>query len=606
MVAAYLFAPVAQVQVQEQEDPFNQVYGAMLKGGKVMQVTSERLPGNAFSTQAIRQKDVDDSVPERPAEKIHPLIKAWLEEGADAKVEEVIVSLRDDLKIPRFPQPLLTESRTSAANQRALALASDMVGAIMRQRAGGYEAFVRSMSRFSDFKLRQTFWLINGVSAQMSRGAIRELAKREDVLYIEPAYGNEKPPKDANPNNDVADGRARMVSDPYFSFNSPWIGLLDTGLRFSHVLYNSPSNIAFRFDCVNGGGNCVLSGAGYNPNDDCWNHGTSTASIISGNGNLGDAYRGVTGIQLDSFKVYPNGCGGLSQAAVLQGFQTAVSVLDRVIVAEMQGGGSDTSAISLAADNAFDAGSVIIAANGNNGPAFNTVNTPANAHKVIGVGVVDVQTGVGADNPALNYQSRGSAPDGRYKPDILAPTNAEAASSASDTALQVFTGTSGATPFAAGAAALLRSWLISAFAIPVNDPGQVYAHLILSGQQTWPFNNVSGAGVLRLPTDGWVWVGKTSVAPGGTVNIPLNITAGSQFLDGALWWPETPAGGHNDVDLSLIDPSGVTRASSISGVSVFERARAAGPLTGGVWTLRITGFSGVGSQTVYWSAHERF
>ena len=76
----------------------------------------------------------------------------------------------------------------------------------------------------------------------------------------------------------------------------------------------------------------------------------------------------------------------------MRGFQTAVAVLDRVIVAEMQGNGDDLSAISAAADNAFDAGAVVIAANGNNGPGANTVNTPANAHQVIGVGNFDVQT----------------------------------------------------------------------------------------------------------------------------------------------------------------------------------------------------------------------
>ncbi len=52
----------------------------------------------------------------------------------------------------------------------------------------------------------------------------------------------------------------------------------------------------------------------------------------------------------------------------MRGFQAAVAVLDRVIVAEMQGSGDDLSAISLAADDAFDAGAVVIAANGNNGP----------------------------------------------------------------------------------------------------------------------------------------------------------------------------------------------------------------------------------------------
>ena len=115
-------------------------------------------------------------------------------------------------------------------------------------------------------------------------------------------------------------------------------------------------------------------------------------------------------------------------------------------MAEMQGGGSDTSAISTAADSAFDAGAVVIAANGNNGPNSSTVNTPANAHKVIGVGNFDVQT-----LSQIQSQSRGPAPDNRFKPDIQAPTNTETASNSSDSALRVFGGTSGATPYAAGA-----------------------------------------------------------------------------------------------------------------------------------------------------------
>jgi hypothetical protein len=307
----------------------------------------------------------------------------------------------------------------------------------------------------------------------------------------------------------------------------------------------------------------------------------------------------VTAITLDSFKVYPNSCGGLNTTAVLKAFEKAVAVLDRVIVAEMQGSGSHTSAISLAADAAFDAGAVVIAANGNNGPGASTVNTPANAHKAIGVGAVDVETGA-----QQGYQSRGPTSDGRYKPDIQTPTNAETASNASNTALQTFGGTSGATPFAAGAAALLRNWLRGAsFSI---DPGQVYAHMILSGQDPYPFNNQVGAGELSLPLHGYQWWGKTTITNGAVVDIPLGISGSyPNTFDGALWWPETATQSHNDVDLQLIDPYGVVRASSISIPSVFERARVAGYVVPGTWKLRIRGYSVSGSQTVYWAAHIR-
>lgn len=219
------------------------------------------------------------------------------------------------------------------------------------------------------------------------------------------------------------------------------------------------------------------------------------------------------------------------------------------------------------------------------------------AHKAIGVGAVDVQT------LATVSQINGPAADGRTKPDIQAPTNTETASNASNTALRVFTGTSGATPYASGAGALLRNWLRgSNFDI---DPGQVYAQMILSGQTPF-FNNTNGAGLLNLPTGGSAFFGKTSVGNGGTINIPLNIGAGHNRFDCAIWWPETAAQSHNDVDVSLIDPFGVTRASSLSISSVFERARFSGAVASGTWTLRIRGFSvPAGPQTVYFTAHVR-
>ena len=76
-------------------------------------------------------------------------------------------------------------------------------------------------------------------------------------------------------------------------------------MRRTHVLFNSPSHIDFMRDCVNGGADCN-TGTALNPNDDCWNHGTSSAAIIMANSRQGNAFRGVTGITLDSWKVYPS------------------------------------------------------------------------------------------------------------------------------------------------------------------------------------------------------------------------------------------------------------------------------------------------------------
>jgi serine protease AprX len=115
-----------------------------------------------------------------------------------------------------------------------------------------------------------------------------------------------------------------------------------------------------------------------------------------------------------------------------------------------------------------------------------------------------------------------------------------------------------------------------------------------------------------MPTDGWAWWGKVLVVDIGpleirTIDIHLDLNGDRlNTLDAALWWPETSAQQHNDIDLSLIDPGGTVRASSISVPSVFERARVRGRIANGRWTLRIRGFqvpSGV--QFVYWAAHVR-
>lgn len=603
---ALLFNSTPNAQVQDKtwqaEDPFNRINIAQIKKARIVKSSVKEISQEAFSTKPFeRKKDEEKSETHRP-EKIHPILSERIRKARGGDSESVLINFRDDFRIPRFPEPNLQERRESAANRKVMDRANELIEEIKARRAGAYKERARELEKYNA-EIMETFWLINAALVKMPLGRVRALAERQDVMYVEPQNAGEKPPQDANPNNDVEDGRGRIVSDPYFNLGltSGWIGLLDTGVRFTHTQFNGPSHIAFRRDCVLGGANCN-TGAGLDPTDDCWNHGTSTAAIITANANQGAAWRGVTAITLDSFKVYPNGCGGLDAAAAVRGFQAAVAVLDRVIVAEMQGGGSDTSSISTAADNAFDAGAVIVAANGNNGPGASTVNTPANAHKVIGVGDFDVQT-----LAQINSQSRGPAPDNRFKPDIQAPTQSETASNTSDTAFKSsFGGTSGATPYASGAAALLRNWLRGGSG--VIDPGQVYAQMILSGQQPFSFNNTTGAGPLRLPTDGFGWWGKVSIGNGVTCDIPINMSGGSpNTFDGALWWPETAAQAHNDIDLSLIDPSGTTRASSVSINSVFERARVSGSLPAGRWILRIRGFNvPAGPQTVYWTAVQMF
>src|SRR5215218_2953610 len=599
---------------REQEQPFNQIVTAHLDGGQIVDSSMEELPRDAFSEEPLEvEKEVEEEEEERLPEKIHPVLRTLLDERSNGR-EQLLINLRDDMTIPRFPEPAMDEARESEVNRASAERAEALIREIADRRAENHERLSRELSESYECEVLETYWLVNAMLVEMPLAAVSDLAEREDVLSVEPRYTGEEPPQNPNANDDVDDGRARMVSDPYFNFIGGFIGLLDTGVRFTHTQFNNPSNIDFRRDCVNGGADCN-TGPNLNPNDDCWNHGTSSAGIITGNANQGNAFRGVTRITLDSWKVYPtafdasgNCVGRLELAPVLRAFQNAVRVGDRVIVAQIQGLEDDRSFISQAANNAFDAGAVIIAANGNRGPTIGTVSSPANAHKAIGVGSFDVQT-----LAQESTQSRGPTRDGRIKPDIQAPTNTETASNASDTALRIFgPGTSGATPYAGGAAALARNFLLSVQQ-PI-DPGQVYAYLILAGQQVYPFNNTTGAGPLYLPRlddVNVVFFGKSLLRTRDRDDIPLNIGAGFNLLDAAIWWPETiqlpgqASEEHIDFDLFLLDPNGATVARSRDNESVFQRARATGaPLAAGRWTLRIAApYFRVGvEKPVYWAA----
>lgn len=578
---------------REDEDISSVVFSARLRKGKTTTLTPHPFR-RGWVTRA--EPEIKRVVEQKPTsvekrDKIHPVLKELIKTKSSQELHEIMIVFQEDIQIPRFPEPDDRQPRDSEINQKLLRRADNLVKEIVAKRQDSYRK-LNSKLKEVKVKVLENFWIINASLVEMALGNVQRLVDYPEVVSLELRKTGQKPPQRM-----ISDGRVAINSDPYFNLGqtSGWIGLLDTGLRFTHTLYNNPSHIAFRIDSVN-------TGANADPTDDCWNHGTSTGAIITGNNNLTNNHRGITAITLDSLKVYPARCGGLDSAAVVRGFQKAVSILDRVIVAEMQDGGDDLSSISQAADAAFNAGAVVIAANGNNGPNAGTVNAPANAHRVIGVGAFDVVSG-----NLEKYQSRGPTRDSRFKPDIQAPTNTESASNASDTAVQSFGGTSGATPYGAGAAALLRNWLRGNSGS--IDPGQVYAQMILSGQTPYPFDNNSGAGHLHLPTDGWAWWGKVNVNNNDRIDIPISIGSNISRLDAALWWPEfaikilwITLDPHNDIDLHLIDPAGRTRASSISVNSVFERAQVTEGIAQGTWTLRIRGYKvSSGPQTVYWS-----
>ncbi|HET6315684.1 MAG TPA: S8 family serine peptidase [Chloroflexota bacterium] len=589
------------VVLPDQDDPSNIIYSVDIdKDGSLGKLGKTSIPDRGFYTTPPDRTIKKDFVQQpKDLPKLQPELEQLLASGDPSDSVSLLIGLREDTTIPRFPDLPYGESRESSIAEDLGAQQERLAADLLSRRRKSQAALLARVQDGAKLQLKEQFWLINGFVAELPLAQVKNLLQFDEVEYVQLQAAGEKPPADANPNNDVADGRSRIVSDPYFNLSNMaggFVGLLDTGVRTSHTTFaaSGGDHIDFLRDCVNGGSTCNNTSApGFNTDDNCWNHGTSTASIFTGNANQGSDFRGVTAITLDSWKVY--NCVGLDSVATVRGFQAGLLAFDRVFIGELQASESESGAIATAADNAFDAGAVVIAANGNFGPGASTVRSPAIAHKVIGVGGYDVET-----LTTLGSQGRGPATDGRFKPDIQTPSLTETASTASATAQHIFTGTSGATPYAAGAGALTRNFMRN---FSLIEPGHVYARMIQSGQHVWPYDNEEGAGDLKMPTCGTAFWGKVNVnSTGSVVDIPLSVGASRNGIEAAIWWPERVTESHDDIDVHLIDPFGVERAKGFSAMSIFERARVSGALTTGTWTIRIKGFSvASGPQPVFWS-----
>jgi serine protease AprX len=565
------------------------LYSVQVRNGALSNPSVSEAPFTVARTGVNYEPKAMALAPSAPASKIDEHLEAQLQRAAaaatNAAVErvEVVVTYKETIKLPRFPVLNAKESRGSIGNQLALQRADQLVKQVAQTRAPEHATHTAELAARYGGRVTETFWLINGLVVELPLDQVRALAAQPDVQFVEHSQKPIPPPA-----NNSIDARTLMNTEPYFGATAPngFIGLLDTGIRLTHTLL---SHVDFRRDCVNGIANNCTSGLFLDPSDNFWNHGTSSASELTANGNLGANHRGVTAITVDSWKIYNN--AGLVIAAAVRGFQAAVASGDRVIVAEIQDTGGEAGATSTAADQAFDAGAIVVAAAGNFGSGGGSVRAPGIAHKALAVGAVDVTS-----SALQGYSGRGAAADGRTKPDVLGPTNVNAASNASDTAMQLFTGTSAATPNVAGATALMWNFFGQA------APGFLNAVMILTGRNfaSPAFDNNNGAGIVFLPVNGNIFSSSVVVGPGGTVDVPINVAGSIQSVEASIWWPEVPGGAHNDIDVRLVNPNNVVVATSASVGSIFEKVRATSGLIPGQWKIRINGFSGASNQLVFW------
>ncbi|MBX3169589.1 MAG: S8 family peptidase [Candidatus Eremiobacteraeota bacterium] len=159
-------------------------------------------------------------------------------------------------------------------------------------------------------------------------------------------------------------------------------------------------------------------------------HGTHVSGCAAGDGTMSEGiHKGMASeANIIGVKVLA-GSGSGRNSDIIKGIEWCIENKDelgiRVINMSLGGPSSkdwENDPINQAVKAAHDAGLVVLAAAGNEGPGRKTVGSPGNSPDAITVGAADDKdTPDPSDDTMAEFSSRGPTKDGRPKPDIVAP-----------------------------------------------------------------------------------------------------------------------------------------------------------------------------------------
>ncbi|MFU8767122.1 MAG: S8 family serine peptidase [Candidatus Methanoperedens sp.] len=296
-----------------------------------------------------------------------------------------------------------------------------------------------------DAKDVKQFWIVNAIAVKASPGLIKKIAARDDVERIE-LDGELRILEGFSAR--VSQGQVDNATDEIKHINATgvWefgidgtginVSVVDTGINASHPDFSG--RVIGWVDFVRG--DDALS---YDDNG----HGTHVAGTVAGNGSGGTATGVAPNVSLFSVKVLNNSGSGYS-SAIISGIEWSINNKANLISLSL-GSEVESDAITSALNNAIDAGVVVVAAAGNNGPSDHSINYPAAQENVIAVGATDI------NDVIAGFSSRGPTTDGRIKPDVSAPGVTITSLDYASSGYIEYSGTSMATPHVSGAAALL-------------------------------------------------------------------------------------------------------------------------------------------------------
>ena len=432
------------------------------------------------------------------------------------------------------------------------------------------------------FPVSRKLGIVNGFAARLTAGQIRRLASTPGVVRVD-HDAKVRITMDAARSDFGVEAARTELGLTGAGVN---VCVLDTGVDAVHEQLDSKSIVWSDF---------IADEA--TPYDD-HGHGTHVASIAVGDGVGGSQSARFAGVApaagLWAGKVL-DGEGSGDESGIVAGIEWCAASPDVDVISMSLGtllpsDGSDV--LSLAVNAAVADGKVVVAAAGNSGDAPDTIAAPGAAADAITVGAASEWSAApGAANHSdgiylAHFSSRGGDTfAGDMKPDIVAPgVTIQAANANTGNGYIVHSGTSMATPFAAGSVALALqaapAWssdeveaaleataedfgppekdgdwgagLIDVLALTAQAKGQ-------AGETSFPTHeHVSG-----LVPDGGDWTHRFDVAAADLgVPIGASIVVDGEcqvFLPGfgcldSQWSP--------DLDAELLDPDGVRIAFS--------------------------------------------